>query len=140
MTVTPAVSTAMPDLALYEAGRKSVFTAYLLWFFLGLFGAHRFYARVGRTGWWLLLLHVGGWLLLALAFYGSAHTTTQTYDTAFGVTSMTEVTSMGGGGVLSWLGQAMRGAAWLWWLVDIAAVPGMVRRWNERLASGLGIR
>ena len=31
----------------YDANKKSVGIAYLLWFFLGMFGAHRFY--LGRT-------------------------------------------------------------------------------------------
>ncbi len=30
---------------LYEAARKSAFIAYVLWFFLGYFGAHRFYLK-----------------------------------------------------------------------------------------------
>jgi TM2 domain-containing membrane protein YozV len=38
------VSTAMR----YDANKKSPFIAYLLWFFLGGLGGHRFYA--GRTG------------------------------------------------------------------------------------------
>jgi len=33
---------------LFEANRKTVLAAFLLWFFLGLFGAHNFY--LGRTG------------------------------------------------------------------------------------------
>ena len=32
----------------YDASKKSTSTAYLLWFFLGGFGAHRFY--LGHTG------------------------------------------------------------------------------------------
>ena len=32
----------------YDANKRSTLVAYLLWFFLGSFGAHRFYA--GRTG------------------------------------------------------------------------------------------
>ena len=35
-------------LMLYEANKKTALVAYLLWFFLGLFGAHNFY--LGRTG------------------------------------------------------------------------------------------
>jgi TM2 domain-containing membrane protein YozV len=38
----------------YEANKKSVGIAYLLWFFLGGFGAHRFY--LGRSGSGALLL------------------------------------------------------------------------------------
>jgi len=33
---------------LYEANKKTALVAYLLWFFLGLFGGHNFY--LGRTG------------------------------------------------------------------------------------------
>jgi len=35
-------------LLLYEANKKTALVAYLLWFFLGLFGGHNFY--LGRTG------------------------------------------------------------------------------------------
>ena len=34
----------------YDANKKSVLLAYLIWFFLGLFGVHRFYlGRVSRA-------------------------------------------------------------------------------------------
>jgi TM2 domain-containing membrane protein YozV len=58
---------------LFEANRKSTGAAYLLWFFLGGFGAHRFY--LGRTGTavaQLLLLFFGwiplftGWIALGI--------------------------------------------------------------------------
>jgi TM2 domain-containing membrane protein YozV len=58
---------------LFEANRKSTGAAYLLWFFLGGFGAHRFY--LGRTGsavTQLLLLLLGwipffmGWVALGI--------------------------------------------------------------------------
>jgi len=35
-------------LMLFEANKKTAIVAYLLWFFLGLFGAHNFYLK--RTG------------------------------------------------------------------------------------------
>jgi TM2 domain-containing membrane protein YozV len=35
-------------LMLYDANRKSALIAYLLWFFVGLFGGHNFYLK--RTG------------------------------------------------------------------------------------------
>jgi len=35
-------------LMLYEANKKTALVAYILWFFLGLFGAHNFYLE--RTG------------------------------------------------------------------------------------------
>jgi hypothetical protein len=50
----------------FEANRKSVGVAYLLWLFLGAFGAHRFYAGSTKTGVFqlLLALSVVGWLVL----------------------------------------------------------------------------
>lgn len=50
----------------FEANRKSVGVTYLLWLFLGAFGAHRFYAGSTRTGviQLLLALSVVGWLVL----------------------------------------------------------------------------
>jgi TM2 domain-containing membrane protein YozV len=35
-------------LMLYEANKKTAIVAYLLWFFLGMFGGHNFYLK--RTG------------------------------------------------------------------------------------------
>ena len=49
---------------MYDANRKSTGVSYLLWFFLGSFGAHRFY--LGQTGTAVvqLLLLLLGWLPL----------------------------------------------------------------------------
>jgi TM2 domain-containing membrane protein YozV len=48
----------------FQASKKSTGAAYLLWFFLGGFGAHRFY--LGQTGTAIaqLLLGLLGWLPL----------------------------------------------------------------------------
>ena len=53
---------------LFEANRKSTGAAYVLWCFLGGFGAHRFY--LGRTGSGIaqLLLMVLGWVPLFLGW------------------------------------------------------------------------
>ena len=46
----------------YEANKKSALLAYILWFFLGLFGVHRMYlGRVG-SGVAMLVLHGLSWL------------------------------------------------------------------------------
>lgn len=47
----------------FDADKKSALIAYLLWFFLGLFGVHRFYlGRIG-TGLGMLVLHGISWVL-----------------------------------------------------------------------------
>ncbi len=53
---------------LFEANRKATGAAYVLWFLLGGFGAHRFY--LGRTGSGIaqLLLMVLGWVPLFLGW------------------------------------------------------------------------
>ena len=53
---------------MFEANRKSIGAAYLLWFFLGSFGAHRFYLGKTGTGIAQLLLLLLGWLPLFLGW------------------------------------------------------------------------
>ncbi|MFC5344752.1 NINE protein [Brevundimonas staleyi] len=54
----------------FEASKKSAGVAYLLWFFTGGFGGHRFY--LGRTGSAVaqLILSLLGWVLLLAAGFG----------------------------------------------------------------------
>ena len=52
---------------LFEANRKSTGAAYLLWFFLGGFGGHRFYLGRVASGAGQLLLLLFGWIPL---FFG----------------------------------------------------------------------
>ncbi|KLE33867.1 TM2 domain-containing protein [Aurantiacibacter luteus] len=53
---------------MFEAQRKSAGAAYLLWFFLGGFGAHRFYLGQTGTGIAQLLLGLLGWIPLFLGW------------------------------------------------------------------------
>lgn len=53
-----------PGAAAVGAGEKSKLFAYLFWFFLGGFGAHRFYLGRIKTGIAQLLLSVSGMFLL----------------------------------------------------------------------------
>lgn len=59
---------------LYDATKKSLLVAYLLWWFLGFVGAHRFY--LGRTGSavLMLLLSAVSWVLtfVLVGFLGLA--------------------------------------------------------------------
>ena len=47
----------------FEAARKSVLVAYLLWFFLGVFGLHRFYLGNVPSGLLMLALWALGTVL-----------------------------------------------------------------------------
>ena len=51
---------------MYDANRKSVGVAYLLWFFLGGLGGHRFYTGKTGTAVTMLALTILGILLAAL--------------------------------------------------------------------------
>lgn len=53
---------------LFEANRKSAGAAYLLWFFLGGFGAHRFYLNHIGSGIAQLLLLALGWIPLFIGW------------------------------------------------------------------------
>jgi TM2 domain-containing membrane protein YozV len=56
---------------LYDANRKSTGVAYLLWFFLGMFGAHRFYLGETGSGVAQLVLSIIGWVttLILIGFF-----------------------------------------------------------------------
>jgi TM2 domain-containing membrane protein YozV len=56
----------------YDARKRSALIAYILWFFLGLFGVHRFYlGRVG-SGLAMLVLHGLSWItvLILIGYLG----------------------------------------------------------------------
>ena len=57
-----------------QTGSKSMLVAYLLWFFLGGFGAHRFYMGRTRSGFGMLGLCVGSLVLtmVVVGFIGLA--------------------------------------------------------------------
>ncbi len=53
----------------YDANKKSILAAYVLWFFLGLFGAHRFYLDEKGTGVGMLIITLAS-LVLMFVFIG----------------------------------------------------------------------
>lgn len=58
----------------YDAGKKSALLAYVLWFFLGWFGVHRFYLGRVVSGVVMLALWGLSWLLhfILIGFLGFA--------------------------------------------------------------------
>jgi TM2 domain-containing membrane protein YozV len=87
----------------YDANKKSALIAYLLWFFLGYFGIHRFY--LGHTVSAVVMLLIG-LLSVPLTFVA--------------------------------VGAAGFGIIGIWWLIDAVLIPGMTRRYNNRLIARLG--
>ena len=63
----PAVASDAKKMMQYDANKKSPTTAYLLWFFLGWTGAHRFYIGNTGSGAAILVLSIVGF---ALSFLG----------------------------------------------------------------------
>ena len=51
----------------YDANKKSAVVAYLLWFFIGMLGAHRFYLSRTGSAVAILLLTVLSWILAFVA-------------------------------------------------------------------------
>jgi TM2 domain-containing membrane protein YozV len=58
----------------YDAGKKSALLAYVLWFFLGWFGVHRFYLGRVTSGIVMLVLWGLSWLthFILIGFVGFA--------------------------------------------------------------------
>jgi TM2 domain-containing membrane protein YozV len=106
----PAPSTAAPPPI------RSLATAYLLWFLLGIFGAHRFYLGDRRGGrWYLIGLAIGIGLPVAGLILGLA---TETFE---GVAI----------GLVAWItGLVVLLAVLLAAIVDAFRLPGMTRRAN----------
>jgi TM2 domain-containing membrane protein YozV len=68
MDRTEAVLAGARAQMIYDANKKSTGAAYLLWFFLGGFGAHRFYLGYVGTGAAQLMLLLLGWLPMFLGW------------------------------------------------------------------------
>lgn len=64
---TAALSSARAQM-MYDANKKSTGAAYVLWFFLGSLGAHRFYLGATGTAVAQLLLALLGWIPLFLGW------------------------------------------------------------------------
>ncbi len=127
-----------PPIDAYEAGRKSAGIAYLLWFFLGTFGVHRFYLKRTTSGWVQFGIHVGGWLLLGIAAWRVGHGSVMHIDRPGMHIMTTSWSAVMGGGLLGWLGGCLLAIVWPWWLVDAFLIPGMTSDFNRRLAAVLG--
>jgi TM2 domain-containing membrane protein YozV len=60
------VSSDTHAMMMFDSHKKSVGVAYLLWFFLGWLGVHRFYAKRTGSGAAILVLTIVGWITVLL--------------------------------------------------------------------------
>jgi|GEM_PF-273392 len=70
MTAQGGLSSDAQALMAFESGKKSTGVAYLLWFFTGGFGGHRFYMGLAGSAVFQLILTILGWSLLAAGGFG----------------------------------------------------------------------
>lgn len=106
----------------YDANKKSVFVAYLLWWFLGTFGAHRFYFGKIATAVGMLLLPPLVILLFILTVASSF--ALKIKDVEVYVFLL----------VLFWTAV---GATLIWWFIDAFLIPVWTRDYNNRLIRRL---
>jgi hypothetical protein len=93
----------VPTGPFFVRNEKSIGIAYLLWFFLGGFSAHRFYVGATATACTQLFLNVGGIFML-----------------------LSGAASKDVGGAS--FGLLMMATAGIWLIVDIFLIPGLCRR------------
>lgn len=106
---------------LFEASRKSVFVAYLLWFFVGMFSIHRFYLRHWLSG--LAQMALG--ILGPFTMIGG---TGLIMGPLIGWTSWGETVAIGSVALGLWF---------IWIFVDAILMPRLVRKCNENIVHQL---
>ena len=110
----------------FEGKQRSIIAAYVLWFFLGRFGVHRFYLGYRRSALIMLALSVAGMVALAVAAWGSAKVSGAGFNTALQAVLLAPNTLLG------WIGDLLLGGMTIWWLVDAVYTYVMVRRRNNQ--------
>jgi TM2 domain-containing membrane protein YozV len=101
-------SSEVSKMLMYQANQKSATTAFLLWFFLGFWGAHRFYC--GKTGTGIVYVSIAlVTLFLAL---------------------ITFFISGAGALLTAWI-------LWIWQIVDVFLISGWIKQHNNNIAKGV---
>lgn len=110
----------------FEARRKSSGVGYLLWFFFGLLGMHRFYAGRIKSAVLQLLLGIGAIVLATIGFMAGMGAGLQgEEEAAQGILGFSMVA------LLVWLLVAV------WVFIDLFFISGWITRHNVRLADEL---
>jgi TM2 domain-containing membrane protein YozV len=109
-----------------EGKSRSMIAAYVLWFFLGRFGVHRFYLGLKRSALVMLVLSVAGTLAVMVAAWGTAQVSGAEFGTAVKAVMLAPNT------ILGWIGDLLLGGMTLWWLFDAVYTYVLVRRRNNQ--------
>lgn len=131
---------------LFDANKKSKLVAYLMWFFLGAFGAHRFYTRRTTSALIQLALWVGAMVLYWFSMQPVFDYIAQNPDAATKTDDPAVKDAMGQlmmqvfQSPLFLAGVALAVIFAIWWLVDAFLIPGWIRRHNLELAQSLAGR
>ncbi len=110
----------------FEGKQRSMIAAYVLWFFLGRFGAHRFYLGLNRSALIMLAVSVAGIVAVAVAAWGSAKVSGAELGNAMTTVLIAPNTLLG------WIGDALVWGMTIWWLIDGVYTYVMVRRRNNQ--------
>lgn len=135
---------------LYDANKKSKLVGYLLWAFLGGFGAHRLYTRQFKSGLAMLALLVAGYGLMMRAMWPmmqagidaakQAAESGQPVDPAHVPTPDAAAVEAMVQDPTYLVGMVLLGIFAIWWIVDAFLIPGWIRRHNETLVASLSGR
>jgi TM2 domain-containing membrane protein YozV len=131
---------------LFDANKKSKLVAYLMWFFLGAFGAHRFYTRRTLSAVIQLALWIGAMVLYFLAMRPFLDYVAQNPQAAENVEDPAVKEALGQmmaeifQSPMFLAGVALAAIFFIWWLVDAFLIPGWIRRHNTELAQSLAGR
>ena len=131
----------------YDADKKSKLVAYLLWFFLGAFGAHRFYAKRVLSGFIQLLMWIGGFALMVIAMMPAMEPLQKNAEAEAAGTpdpaleqAAAEAVAVVFQSPMFLAGFALLAIFTIWWFVDSFLIPGWIRRHNEALLASLSGR
>jgi TM2 domain-containing membrane protein YozV len=112
----------------YDANKRSTGIAYLLWFFLGGLGVHRFYLRRTGTGVAMLCLSIAAvvFYMIGIGVAAGAGDPDNASQAAAGAVSVLAILGFIAGAVVT-----------VWWIVDAFLIPGMARAYNNGLIAQL---
>lgn len=146
MAQSEALNLGAEGQILYDANKKSKLVAYLMWFFLGAFGAHRFYTRRTLSAVAQLLLWVGAMVLYYMAMkpmfdyiVANPEAANNPEDPAV-KDAMAQIAIQAFQSPLFYAGVGLGIAFFIWWIVDAFLIPGWIRRHNAELVSSLAGR